>query len=241
MEIICLASSSAGNAYVVRNEKHAILLEAGIDFRLLKTRLLDHRIVLTALGAVAITHSHGDHSRASEKVSRFMPVIASEATLKNIMVLPNRGYPLNEWQKVYIGSFELTGFFVPHDCDGAMGFIIHDRLNDEKLIFVNDANMVIYHFKESFDYIMIECNHVNDILISNADDRAIRVAKSHMSLETLKIVLAKSINNFSRTKAIYLMHLSDGNSDQNRMIKEIEKQTGVPTYACLKDGGVTSG
>lgn len=28
--------------------------------------------------------------------------------------------------------------------------------------------------------------------------------------------------------------------DRN-FFKEIEKQTGVPTYACLKEGGVTSG
>jgi hypothetical protein len=47
--------------------------------------------------------------------------------------------------------------------------------------------------------------------------------------------------NLSKTKAIYLMHLSDSNSDQERMIKEVQELTGKPTYVCLKDGGVASG
>jgi hypothetical protein len=53
----------------------------------------------------------------------------------------------------------------------------------------------------------------------------------YATLKTLKSM------NLKNTEKIYLMHMSDGYSDQERMVKEVEKATGVPTYACLRDGG----
>jgi hypothetical protein len=33
------------------------------------------------------------------------------------------------------------------------------------------------------------------------------------------------------------MHLSDGYSDQEKMMNEVQAATGKPTYVCLKNGG----
>jgi hypothetical protein len=43
--------------------------------------------------------------------------------------------------------------------------------------------------------------------------------------------------NLSHTNNIYLMHLSDGYSDQEKMMNEVQAATGKPTYVCLKNGG----
>ena len=51
-----------------------------------------------------------------------------------------------------------------------------------------------------------------------------RLLKSHMSLETCKEFL--KANDLSRVQEIWLIHLSDGNSDSARFKREIQALTG---------------
>jgi phosphoribosyl 1,2-cyclic phosphodiesterase len=83
---------------------------------------------------------------------------------------------------------------------------------------------------------MLECNFSNEILERNYANgliersRYIRLMESHMSLERVKDFL--KANDTSKLKEIYLMHLSDSNSDAALFKKEIEQITGVPVYVC---------
>lgn len=52
--------------------------------------------------------------------------------------------------------------------------------------------------------------------------------KSHFSLENIKKFLLA--NGLSRVQEIWLLHLSDGNSDAERFKREIQSLTGKPTY-----------
>ena len=67
---------------------------------------------------------------------------------------------------------------------------------------------------------MIECNYAKEILKKNIDGGKIpkvvakRLYSSHFELENVKEFL--KANDLSQVKAIYLMHLSDGNSDEIR-------------------------
>jgi len=94
------------------------------------------------------------------------------------------------------------------------------------------------------DYVMIECNHNNELLNTN-DWRIVRTAQAHQSLETVITELKKF--NLEKTKAIYLMHLSvphgesAGNADEKLMVKSIQEISGIPVYACLQDGGFSNG
>jgi len=233
MDIYCLASSSSGNAFVIKNSDTNLLLEAGLEYKELVHKLNHIGIRLSQVKAVAISHEHGDHAKAAVRLSKLMPVIGSYLTLSAIRNLESR-YPLNEWQKAIIGSFRLTPFYVDHDVIGACGYIIEDLPAKEKLLFITDTKLVRYDFsKTRFDYVMIECNHVYDYAIKDKFLR--RKAITHMSLDATKEALSKM--NLSKTKAIYLIHLSDTNSDEERMIREVRELTGRPTYACLKDGG----
>lgn len=235
MEIINLASSSEANCYLIKNEKDTLMIEAGLDIQTTKNKLLSMRIIPSSIRAVAVTHAHGDHARGAGKMSIYAPIYASKETLNAIQAVRGSGYILTEWESVNINSFRLTPFNVDHDCEGAMGFIIEDKLNFERLLFINDTKYVKYDFSAyQFDYIMIECNH-NDEILDRKDSKTKRTANSHMSLETTKKTLESL--NLNSTKTIYLMHLSDGNSDQNKMIKEVMEATGKPTFACKKHGG----
>jgi phosphoribosyl 1,2-cyclic phosphodiesterase len=76
------------------------------------------------------------------------------------------------------------------------------------------------------------CIEVNYSLATLAPDidpaRKARLLKSHMSLETALKLLAA--NDLSKVCEIWLLHLSRSNSDAELFKREVEKQTGKPTY-----------
>lgn len=247
MKIICLASGSSGNCHIIKSENTILMIEAGISMKTISQRLfnLDPHILLTDINAVVVTHQHGDHARAALEMSVFSPIIASPETLSKCKI-KNHMLPVFPWQKnIRVGDLQIIPFDVDHDCAGAYGYIIHDTITDERLLFVNDTKYIKYDFSQyKFDYLMIECNH-NDELLDTGDYRIVRTAQSHQSLETVVAELKKF--DLSNTKAIYLMHLSvphgasAGNSDEPRMIREVQEITGRPVYACQANGGFSNG
>ena len=240
MEIICLASSSAGNAYLIRNERRTLLIECGLAFRELREKLLDRKLVgapilLSNIAACLVTHKHGDHARCAKNVAQYTYVVASRETLEGADV-PRyaKRYPVQAWQIIdSFPPFRITPFPVEHDCEGAFGFIIEDTETDEKLLFVNDTEFLEWDFsKHRFTHIMIECNH-DDSVVNNGN--VVRVANSHMNVSTTLETLAKL--DLEAVEGIWLMHLSDGSSNEGEMLKAVHDATGKTVYACQKDGG----
>ena len=59
-----------------------------------------------------------------------------------------------------------------------------------------------------------------------------RVMKSHMSIETAKEFLR--VNDLSQVREIWLIHLSDGNSDAERFKREVAELTGKMVFVADK-------
>jgi phosphoribosyl 1,2-cyclic phosphodiesterase len=230
MNIYCLASSSKGNSYIIKNDTTTLLVEAGLDFNTTRSRLTSLNIKTSDIDAILITHKHGDHLN-KKTISKFnVPLISNQDVIDSIEY--NHRYLLVPFSSAVINDFKIRAFNMDHDVE-TYGFIIEDH--DESLLFINDTEFVRWDFSSyKFNTIMIECNHMHD-LIKDIPVYRQRSIKSHMSLyATLKTLKSMNLKN---TEKIYLMHMSDGYSDQERMVKEVEKATGVPTYACLRDGG----
>lgn len=238
MEIKCFASSSAGNAYAIvsnNGKGHTLIVECGLPYGAMLQRIFESGLSTTNICACLITHSHGDHSKSAKDFSRNTLIMASKPTLDQLGIVQHR-WVLFPWVRNQIGGFAITGFEVDHDIDGAMGFIIEELETGEKLLFVNDTKFLKWDLSDyRFDHIMIECNH-DDEIISLKDERTRRVANSHMSLRTTLLTLSKM--DLGNTKDIYLMHMSDGNSNEADALKRVAEQTGIPVYSCQKGGGV---
>lgn len=229
MEIINLASSSAGNCYIIKEQGRCFMIEAGISVGLIRSRLFKARIALNQIEGVAVSHSHGDHACSAKWMSQFANIYMSA---DNDLMLDNR-FPMTEWQRYKVSdTFGIIGFPLPHDCKGTFGFLIDCK--GKLILFVPDTPYLPFRFNMPIDTIMIECNY-NEEVIDRMDARTKRTAQSHMSLfATIKAL--EGINK-DKTETIYLMHLSDGNSDQRKMIDAVQRKFGIPTYACLKEGG----
>jgi len=125
-------------------------------------------------------------------------------------------------------------FEAERHADGALGSLIQNKKTGEKLLYLTDSYYCKYKFR-GLNYIMIECNYCKDILDRNIEagliDEAMkrRLLESHMSLEHCKQFL--KANDLSQCQKIILIHLSEGNSDEKRMVREIEQLTGIETVA----------
>ena len=103
------------------------------------------------------------------------------------------------------------------------------------MLYFTDTYFIKYRFS-GLTHIMAECNYSMEALrrsvaagyISPA--MAPRLFRSHMSLEHLKDML--NANDLSNLQQIFLLHLSDNNSDEQQIKTEIERLTGVEVYVC---------
>src|SRR5690606_20594303 len=120
-----------------------------------------------------------------------------------------------------------------HDAQEPLGFLLHSRASNERLLYATDTYYIRYKFP-GLTHIMVECNYAADILYENVKRGAVpevlknRLLTSHFSLENVKEFL--KANDLSRVQEIWLLHLSDGNSDEERFKREVQALTGKPTY-----------
>lgn len=226
IEIGPIASSSAGNAYRITDGRTTLLLEAGLPYKDIQ-RALEFRV--SALAGCLITHEHGDHSRSAADLMRAgVAVYTSRGTAAALKLEGHRLRPLAAQQQVTIGTWTILPFDVEHDAAEPLGFLMLNTAGD-KLLFLTDTYYCRYRFA-GLTHIMVECNYALDIVNRRVDDGKLhpaqkkRLLRSHFGLEHVKDLLRA--NDMNRLQEIWLLHLSDGNSDATRFKAEIEALTG---------------
>ncbi len=237
MNFIPLASSSRGNAYLLKSEGAApLLLEAGLPIKQLRDKLREVGVNLSDLVGCLISHEHGDHSKAvNDLLKAGVDCFMSTGTAMALQIYDrHRCFVLRRAPNAgNIEHWHVTTFNLQHDAHEPIGFLIAH--GNDRLLFIPDTAYVENRF-QGVTMISVECNNISEILSRNILEGNLpavvgrRVRRNHMSLETL-IAMLKA-NDLSLCRQIFLMHLSDGNSDERRMKKEVQQATGIPTVAC---------
>lgn len=228
MEIKVYGSSSAGNSYIISDVDSSLMLEAGIDLR--KMRDVDWQSVKGCL----ITHEHGDHAKYSHKLLRQtgIDIYTSKGTSEELDLPKHRTHRLKALKQHVIGDWTILPFDVQHDVKEPLGFFIQTP-NGHKVLFATDTYYIKYKFP-GITHLMIECNYAIDILNENVANKRVgtflkkRVVKSHFELENVKTFIKS--NDMSQLKEVWLLHLSNNNSDEKRFKREIQEITGKPVY-----------
>lgn len=226
-----LASGSKGNCYLINDGSTSLLLEAGISIKRIREGL-DFR--LNEVAACLVTHEHGDHSKAITDILRAgIDIYTSPGTIEALGLENHRLRPVKDKQSFEVGTWQVIAFDTQHDAKEPLGFLLHSKATSERLVFATDTYYVRYKFPR-LTHVMIECNYASDILQANVDAGLVhpamrkRLLTSHFSLDNVKVFL--KANDLSQVREIWLLHLSDGNSDAERFKKEIMELTGKPTF-----------
>lgn len=231
MKLHILGSNSLGNCYILENDTEALIIEAGIRMSQVKKCLKWQ--IRKVVGAI-VTHEHNDHSGfINEMVASGIRVFALEEVFRShdlygkaftLPIIPNKGYK--------VGNFKILAFPVFHDVP-CVGYVInHQEMG--KLLFITDTVTLDYSIP-GLNHIMIEANYADDIVEKRIEAGLMpesmrpRLLNSHMEIEQTKAILSE--NDLSNVDNIILIHLSDGNSNEERFIKEVRELTGKPVYA----------
>jgi len=225
------ASGSSGNLYTVTDNQTIIMLECGLPWKKVQQLL---NFTTSNISGILLSHYHLDHAKGVKDAARAcLDVYASKQTFEALNLSGHRYIEIADKKEFKIGTWTILPFSTIHDCEGSLGFLMSNS-EDENFLYLTDTMYSPVKFK-NLKVIACETNFIEDILsknISNGNLAPIvgqRTRHTHMSLETL-IAMLKA-NDLSKCRSIHLLHLSDGNSDEVRMIREVQEQTGIPTKA----------
>jgi phosphoribosyl 1,2-cyclic phosphodiesterase len=231
MKLTVFGSSSSGNGYALEfNNGKLLLLEVGVPIEkylsVFPNRWGD-------LIGCLLSHEHKDHVRFIRSYAEFgMKFYATQGTLEETRLkekshqrVITNGQPFTLAEQISVLPFKII-----HNAKDPSGYLIIDKETDESLLFITDSAYLDYRFT-GVDYIMVECNYIDEIADQNKVKGNITGSQFHMSLKTCKEFLSHC--DTLKTKKIILIHLSDKNSDEQKMIFEINKITGVETVAAL--------
>ena len=226
MDIKVIASGSSGNAYLIGDGRTRLLLDAGIPFKHIQ---IGCGFRTSSIDGCLVTHRHGDHAAAIPKLLQRGMTVYSNADVAGI-------YPgvqsVEARKEFHVGTLRILPFEAEHDVP-CYGYQITSEETGEKLVYITDSAYVRYTFT-GLTHIMIEANYDEDIMLGNVRDEKIpfslaeRVAGTHMSIDTLIDLLRA--NDMTKVRQIYLLHLSDNNSDAEVFKKMVQQETGAEVY-----------
>lgn len=233
MDIQVIASGSKGNCYRIDDGRTPLLMECGIGFRNLQ-EALDFGV--RNIKGCLVTHEHKDHCRAVKELLRsgvkcYMSKGTAYALGNEISRFKYNVITVEAEKQFTIGTWTIMPLETQHDAAEPLGFLLQS--GKEKLLYASDTYYLQYTFK-GITHLMIECNYSEEILGQNVEDGKVsrslkkRLYSSHFNLRRVKEFI--QANNWDKLEEVYLIHLSESNSDEEQFKREIAELTGVPVY-----------
>ncbi len=234
MNLICSGSGSTGNSYYLEIEGTRLLIEAGVSLTNIFKKVSSE--LIGKVDAVLVSHEHGDHSKYLKKISKFvLEIYLTQGTMDALKIHGDYHYHAIKRGK----SFTIKGLTVfPiesfHDAVNPVNFIISGK--HEKTVYITDTGLIPYVIP-NMTHLMLEANYSDGILTENAvcgciDDKQYdRIKHNHLNIGQVIDFLKRS--DTSKLEKIYLIHLSDRNSDEYEFKKSVQELTGIDTE-CLK-------
>lgn len=226
LKIDIIATGSKGNCYAITDGTERILIDPGIGIKEIQKAL---NFGVSDLKFCLLSHEHRDHSKSIKDISKYgVPIAMSTGTLEAIgMDIPCHW--LLSGKQFVMGNWKVLPFETHHDASEPLGFLIESP-SGKKIVFATDTAYLSFVFN-NITHWMIECNYSEDRLKTNEalpNDVKQRIRQSHFEFSRVKDFFRAM--DLSKTEQIYLIHLSDDNSDANRYVEEIEALTGKPVY-----------
>lgn len=222
MKLICIGSSSKGNAYALETENEILLLEAGCPMKEAK-KAIDWQIG-KVVGCV-VSHQHGDHiGKIRDYCNAGFPIYTNDETEEFIeTVYGEKVIGIAEFQKIQIGGFTIRPFYLPHNDVPNFGYLIEHR-EMGKLLFMTDMEYCVYDFSSlKVDHILIEANYDMELVDRSIPNYAHKLL-GHCSIQTACGII--QANRSPELKSVILCHLG-AFSDEKGFTEKAQEISGA--------------
>ena len=224
MQIQVFHSSSTGNLYRVDD----LIIDPGVPIKEIK-KALDFK--LSSIKGCLCSHFNMDHAKGARDImAAGVDLYCHKETALTLGLSGHRLHTIESMKQFKIGDWTVKAFDLVHDVP-CLGFIM--AKGEEKVLYASDTNYIPYRFR-GLTYILLGVNYDTKILANNITrgylhpEAGKRILRHHMSLDTAKGFF--KANDMGKVNEIYLLHLSDGNSDAEHFRNEIQGITGIPVY-----------
>ena len=223
IRLTVLGSGSAGNVTLLQGLDQPVLIDVGLSYREVARRLDTVGVPPDSVGAVVITHAHGDHTRSAALFSRRhdVPVYATAAT-RAVLESARTAAKVVRWGQLAcdttseICGFRFAPFEVSHDAAAeTVAFVIETP--DGTVGFATDIGVVTPALRARFRdcrMLVIESNHAEDLLqvgpYARSTKARISGSRGHLSNESLAQFIRADLGHSVR--CVVLAHLSRVNN-----------------------------
>jgi phosphoribosyl 1,2-cyclic phosphodiesterase len=219
------ATGSKGNAYSIIDGDRQIMIDPGIRFKLLQKAT---NFTLSKYDFFLLSHEHRDHSRSIVDLLRMgKNCYMSQGTRDSMGILDSAALYISSQMPFARDGWQVMPFEIEHDAAEPLGFLILSP-SGKKILFATDTCYIRFKFS-GVTHWMVECNYSEEILVENTeltDAVKDRIRASHFEIGNVKEFFAAQ--DLSATEEIYLIHLSDHNSDAKKFVETIKNLTGTP-------------
>lgn len=226
-EIKIHATGSKGNAYSICDGDHKILIDPGIRFKRLQKKT---NFSLSKYDFCLLSHEHKDHCRSINNLLTLgIKCYMSAGTRAALGITDSSALITFANHQFEHLSWRVLSFGTIHDAMEPLGFLIESP-SGKKILYATDTAWINFRFS-GVTHWMIEANYHADLLWENKnipEETKSRIRASHFEIASLAQFFAGQ--DLSKTESIYLIHLSDDNSDGFKFTEKIEKATGKPVY-----------
>jgi phosphoribosyl 1,2-cyclic phosphodiesterase len=237
MRCTILASGSKGNCVFLEGESGAILLDAGLSKKEILRRISRSHLDAGQIGAVLVTHEHGDHIKGLDVLARSLdiPVYATEGTLHDFLFHRRTSekridsHVCRYYERFMVGDFLIEPFATSHDAAEPCGFII--RENGLTIGYCTDTGIItprMVGLLKRCDAIVLESNHCTEMLENGPYPeplkRRIRSKRGHLSNTSA----ASCLRELGRdVPHIILAHLSEINNTPKKAMVSAREGLGL--------------
>lgn len=184
------------------------------------------------LAVLSATVSHQDHANKDtiRKVIQYgIPVYSCEEVAHT-----NKGVTIvKKGRKTSIGGFKIQPIPLQHSCE-CFGYVI-ETPDKQKIVFATDCCEFPFRVK-NVNHWLIECNWSEEVLIDNMCNNAEMRSRHEQHLELNDTLFALKENFSPTTNTIVLLHLSNGNSNEEMFKSRISEELGFFNVHIAKKG-----
>jgi len=231
--ITSLNSGSNGNCYYIGNDKHAVLIDAGISCRETEKRMKRLGLDITRVRAIVVSHEHGDHITGIPGLSKKykFPVYITTNTLRssNLPIEKELIRSFKPYESILIGDLSVNAFPKFHDaCDPHSFLVTHNGIKVGVFTDIGSScKHVISHFKQCHAA-FLEANYCEEMLENGNYPYHLkrRISGDNGHLSNTQALELFNTHKGKQLSYLILSHLSKNNNSPELVNQLFNKHAG---------------
>lgn len=211
-----LGSGSRGNCVAVESEGVAVLVDAGFSAREVERRAAAAGLALERVGAMVLTHEHGDHACGAARLARRLgvPVLTAPGTWARLAEeMGNASHrPIGLRARAEIGPFQVAACPTSHDAAEPLAVALHaaDGTSVGIAYDLGRPTAAVRYLLRNLTALVLEANH-DEVQLRTSDyppvvQRRIAGSGGHLSNRAAAELLLEL--HHPRLGVVVLAHLS---------------------------------